>query len=64
MGQNYKEELNRFIKQNKANREYIAFKLGVTTRTIDRWRKGEHKPSPTEIEKIQKVIKGYFAKQD
>lgn len=61
MGQFYKEELNKFIAQNKRFREYIAFKLGVTTRTIDRWRRGENKPSLAEREKIQKVIKGYFS---
>jgi DNA-binding transcriptional regulator YiaG len=63
MGQFYKEELARFIRQHKAFREYIAFKLNVSTRTIDRWRRGETSPRPAEVEKIQKIIKGYFSKK-
>lgn len=58
----YIPELKKFIEEK--GREYlnlIAYKMGVSERTLYRWYKQESRPSKTERSILLRIIRGYNA---
>lgn len=56
------EKLKKVIKNLEFSQEKVARELGISSKTISRWLKGENEPSDLAKYQIEKFIKKYAYK--
>ena len=57
------EDLRYLLATFKGSRERLAFMMGVSVRTIERWAKEESKPSQTELKRLHRLVGRYATGQ-
>ena len=51
--------LTKLITKHNISKETLAVKFGVCSRTIERWMKGENRPSLAVVKLLRQIYNGY-----